>query len=70
MKECIVADEEEKEDFLTDEFVRKIINETIEFDRKLNEPEFLRKIRIEEEKIRSIDLEALIEKNKHSGDIV
>lgn len=53
-----------KEDFLTDEFVRRIINETIEFDRKLHDPEFLRKVRIEEEEIRNIDLEALMNKKK------
>ena len=32
--------------------------------------DFLRRIRIEEEKIRSIDLEALIKRNEHSGDVV
>lgn len=70
MQEYDVEDEDKTEDYLTDDFVRRVIEETIEFDKKMQDPEFLRKIRIEEEKIRSIDLEALIEKNKHSGDIV
>lgn len=62
MKEYNIASEESKEDFFTNEYVRKIINETIEFDRKLQDPEFLKKIQIEEEKIKNIDLEALMER--------
>lgn len=51
---------DKKEEDLTDEYVRKLIDETIEFDRKMQDPEFLRKMRIEEEKIKNIDLESLI----------
>lgn len=63
MKEYNIASEESKEDFFTNEYVRKIINETIEFDRKLQDPEFLKKIQIEEEKINNIDLKALMRRN-------
>lgn len=55
---------DKKEEDLTDEYVRKLIDETIEFDRKMQDPEFLRKMRIEEEKIKNIDLEALINEKK------
>jgi len=55
---------DKKEEDLTDEYVRKLIDETIEFDRKMQDSEFLRKMRIEEEKIKNIDLEALINEKK------
>ena len=55
MKEYDVTNEASNEDFLTNEFVRRIINETIEFDRKMRDPEFRKEIEIEKERMRNID---------------
>ena len=63
MKVCCDASDRTEDD-LTDEFVKRIIQETIEFDRKLHNPEFLWKVRIEEEEIRNINLVALMNKKK------
>lgn len=65
MQKYDATKEDRQEGYLTDEFVRRIINETIEFDRKIHDPEFLRKVRIEEEEIRNIDLEAFLARNEN-----
>lgn len=41
---------------LTDEDVRKAIEDTIAFEEKMQDPEFLKKLAIQEEKLRSVDL--------------
>lgn len=68
MKAYDVTSPDEKEDFLDGEYVRRVIEETIEFDEKMRDSEFLRNIRLEEEKIRNIDLAALLERSENEGD--
>lgn len=41
---------------LTDEDVRKAIEDTIAFEEKMQDPEFLREMAIQEEKLKSVDL--------------
>ena len=41
---------------ITDEFLRRMIDQTIEFDKKMEDPEFIKKMEIEMEKIRNVDL--------------
>lgn len=62
MKKC--------EEDLTDEYIRKLIDETIEFDRKMQDPEFLKKMRIEEEKIKNIALEALMKGKDEKEEVI
>lgn len=41
----------------TDEFWRRVIEKTIEFDKKIHDPEFLEKVRLEEEEIMNMDFD-------------
>lgn len=50
-----ILDEETQEIVLSSEFLEKAIDETIEFDKKLQDPEFRKKMDAEKERMKNID---------------
>ena len=46
---------DKNEDVITSEFLLKKINETIEFDKKMQDPEFVKAIEIGKERMRNLD---------------
>lgn len=46
---------------ITDEFVEYVINETIEFDKNMEDLIFLEKMKIEEEKMKNVDLRTVFD---------
>lgn len=46
---------DEDKDIITSEFLLKKIDETIEFDKKMEDPEFLKEIESAKERMRNID---------------
>jgi len=46
---------DKNEDVITSEFLLKKINETIEFDKKMQDPEFVKAIEIDMERMRNLD---------------
>lgn len=44
---------------IDEEYVNKLINEAIEFDKKMETPTFVEKMKIEEEKMKNLDLRTI-----------
>lgn len=52
MEKC----DDDNKDIITSEFLLKKIDETIEFDKKMKDPEFLKEMEIERERMKNLDL--------------
>lgn len=49
---------------IDEEYVNEIVNETIEFDKKMEDPTFVEKMKIEEEKMKNLDLRTMFSKGQ------
>lgn len=49
---------------IDEEYVNEIVNETIEFDKKMEDPTFVEKMKIEEEKMKNLDLRTMLSKGQ------
>lgn len=46
---------------ITNEFIERIIDETIEFDKRLKNPDYLKHLELEKERIKNLDISMFFE---------